>query len=123
MCVCVCLAGQRGTADGLTAAIGAGDENIDGQLRQGSWYYYKRADKAASTWLSTVKKVAADGGAEHRFGVSVAMDAAGLTVAVGAYRAPNAEGKAEAGKVTMIQVTFVVSRLHMPCTRLKHDCR
>jgi uncharacterized protein (TIGR03437 family) len=65
--------------DGDTLAVGAEDDTIDANARQGSAYVFTRN---GAVWTQQIKLTASDGGLNDRFGGAVALS--GDTLAVGA---------------------------------------
>jgi len=73
--------GNAVAIDGSTVIVGAeGDDDVNENA--GSVYIF---EKLSGTWTNTAKLTASDGGRQHSFGNSVAID--GENAAVGAYRA------------------------------------
>lgn len=52
-----------------TALVGAGEEDINGNVKQGSFYIYKRPTETDPYWAQVGKKTAPDGAANDRYGV------------------------------------------------------
>ncbi|MFQ5601977.1 MAG: T9SS type A sorting domain-containing protein [bacterium] len=79
--------GQAVALDGDYAIVGANEDEIAGNFRQGSAYIFKRD---GANWTVQVKLTASDGQAFAFFGFSVAIN--GKYAAVGAYHADDGKG-------------------------------
>ncbi len=78
------------SSDGSVIAVGAALADVGGAVDQGAAYVFTAS--TATTWTQTAKLTATDAGASATYGASIALNASGSLVAVGAPGSGGSEG-------------------------------